>query len=172
MIKREDSSLKIYLKPGELVVAEEPVIITTILGSCISVTMFHPRTGAGAICHAMLPLGGNSDSLKYVDTSMRYMVRFFDHLKITRDEVQAKLFGGADMFASVQASKYSISVGWQNISVAMRCLERYGLVLEASDVGGKKGRKLIFESATGSVMIKKMSGQPRLPIALMRGDLG
>jgi chemotaxis protein CheD len=164
MMKREDSLLeKIYLKPGELVIAEEPVMVTTVLGSCISVTMFHPGTGAATICHGMLPSGGKSNSFKYVDSSVRHMVSFFDRLKISREELQVKLFGGADMFSCTQQSVRSLTVGWQNITVANRCLEEYGLMPTASDVGGKKGRKLIFKTDSGVVFIKKMSGQDRIP---------
>ena len=157
---------KIYLKPGELVVAEAPVMVTTVLGSCISVTMFQPTTGVAAICHGMLPNGGKSESFKYVDSAIRYMVRYFDSLKISRGEIQVKLFGGADMFTSTQPSVRNLTVGWQNISVAIRCLEEYGLILAASDVGGKRGRKLVFKSDTGFVYIKKMIGQDRIPTPL------
>jgi chemotaxis protein CheD len=154
---------KVYLKPGELVITEEPVIVTTVLGSCVSVTMFHPRTGAAAICHGMLPNGGNSDSFKYVDTSLRYMVKYFDRSKITRKEILVKLFGGADMFNSAQSGVRNLTVGWQNILVATRCLEEYGLVPTASDVGGRRGRKLVFKTDTGTVFIKKINEQALMP---------
>ncbi len=164
MMTCENSILeKIYLKPGELVIAEEPVMVTTVLGSCISVTMFHPRTGAAAICHGMLPNGGKSKSFKYVDTSLRYMMKFLDHLKISRMEIEIKLFGGADMFSSGESTMRGLTVGCQNISVATRCLEECGLVPVASDVGGRKGRKLIFKTDTGVVLIKKMSNLDQIP---------
>ncbi len=161
---REDSLLgKIYLKPGELVITGELVMVTTVLGSCVSVTMFHPRTGAAAICHGMLPNGGKSDSFKYIDSSLRYMVGYFDSLKITRKEIQVKLFGGADMFNSVQSGVRNLTVGWQNISAATRCLDEYGLVPKVSDVGGCKGRKLVFKTDTGAVFVKKMSEREQMP---------
>ena len=154
---------KIYLKPGELVLTEKPVIVTTVLGSCVSVTMFYPRTGAAAICHGMLPNGGKSDSFKYIDTSLRYMVNYFDRLKITRKEIQVKIFGGADMFNSVQQGVRNLTVGWQNISVATRCLDEHGLIPKATDVGGRRGRKLVFKTDTGDVFIKKMSEREQMP---------
>ena len=153
---------KMYLKPGELIMSENPVMITTVLGSCVSVTMFHPRTGVAAICHGMLPNGGTSENFKYVDSSLRYMVLYFRHLEISRKELQVKLFGGADMFNSGKPGVRNLTVGWQNISVASRCLKEYGLVPTAADVGGRKGRKLIFKTDTGVVYIKKLSDQDRV----------
>ncbi|MGA2108628.1 MAG: hypothetical protein ABSH25_13400 [Syntrophorhabdales bacterium] len=47
--------MKVFLKPGEIYVGEEPAEISTILGSCVSVTMFSKRVRVGAICHALLP---------------------------------------------------------------------------------------------------------------------
>ena len=138
--------------------------MTTVLGSCISVTMFHPATGTASICHAMLPAGRGSDSFKFVDTSISYMVRFFTHLKIARGELEVKLFGGADMFASERPDVTSITVGAQNISAATEYLKKNGLVTTASDVGGRKGRKLVFSTESGIVYIKKMSAEKRIPI--------
>lgn len=66
----------IYLKPGEVVVARKPVLVSTVLGSCVAVTMFSPDCGFGAICHAMLPdSAGRCEDLRYVDTALRHIHR-------------------------------------------------------------------------------------------------
>ena len=107
-MNHEDLPLeKIYLKPGELMVAEEPVMVTTVLGSCVSVTMFHPETGAAAICHAMLPHGGTATALSM---SMPQCIIWSDisGMEIPRKEIQVKLFGGADMFNSVGAGRRTL----------------------------------------------------------------
>ncbi len=44
-----------YLRPGELHIADHPGIVTTVLGSCVSVTMFSRRREVGAICHGLMP---------------------------------------------------------------------------------------------------------------------
>jgi len=159
---------KIYLKPGELVIAEEPVMVTTVLGSCISVTMFHPKSGTAAICHAMLPKGDGSASFKYVDTSINHMVKFFKFRKIRGNEIEVKLFGGADMFKSSTANVRNLTVGWQNIAIATECLKRCGLVSSAIDTGGRRGRKLIFKTDSGAVFIKKMNSQELDQVPLCR----
>lgn len=147
---------KMYLKPGELVLTEEAIMVTTVLGSCVSVTMYHPESGIAAICHAMLPRGGGSTSFKYVDTAVQHMAAYFSRRKIRRDEIQAKLFGGADMFNSGRPSVRNLTVGWQNIATANQCLQTLGLSPSATDVGGKQGRKLIFTTDTGAVFLKKL----------------
>ena len=41
------------LQPGELYLARSPAILRTILGSCVGVTFWSARLGAGALCHAL-----------------------------------------------------------------------------------------------------------------------
>ena len=154
---------KIYLKPGELVVTEEPVMVTTVLGSCVSVTMYNARLRAAAICHGMLPHGGISDNFKYVDTALRYMIDYFRKRDIGRKEIEVKVFGGADMFNTVGSSTRNFTVGWQNISAATSFLQEYGMAPTASDVGGKKGRKLIFTTDTGIVYLKRLNDRDQIP---------
>lgn len=134
-------------------------MVTTVLGSCISVTMFHQQSGTAAICHAMLPRGDGSTSFKYVDTAVQHMAAYFSRRKIRRDEIQAKLFGGSDMFSNGRPSVRSLIVGWQNIATAKQSLLALGLSPSATDVGGQKGRKLIFTTDTGTVFLKKLNHQ-------------
>jgi chemotaxis protein CheD len=53
--------VKVFLKPGELYLGKRPVVISTILDSCLSITMFNARLGVGGICDALL---SNDSELK------------------------------------------------------------------------------------------------------------
>ena len=55
MAEPESGCRRSICSPGELVLAREPTILATILGSCIGVTFWSARLGIGALCHAMLP---------------------------------------------------------------------------------------------------------------------
>jgi chemotaxis receptor (MCP) glutamine deamidase CheD len=70
--------MNLFLKPGEVCISREPAVVTTILGSCIAVTMFNERLKIGGICHALLPKHPPSKRWKefhYVDSSILYMVK-------------------------------------------------------------------------------------------------
>jgi len=45
----------INLQPGDIFISEKSALISTLLGSCVAVTMFSPRLGVGAISHGILP---------------------------------------------------------------------------------------------------------------------
>lgn len=152
----ESHTHNIYLKPGEIVVAKEPVLVSTVLGSCIAVTLFSPGSGAGAICHAMLPdNAGRETDLRYVDTAVRHIFRQLYRYGATSDLV-VKLFGGARVLNVSDSPSPAQSVGEQNVSRALEILDSLGLKITSEDTGGVVGRKLFFCTRSGDVYLRRM----------------
>jgi chemotaxis protein CheD len=153
------------LKPGELFVGEEVAQVETLLGSCVAVVMFSPRTRVGAICHSLLPSCRNEEPCvtsclqgpRFVDCSILRMLDWFLQRGIQRRELVVKLFGGSDMFAAAEDESTRKGIGQQNIERAMQVLEQEGLTLMASDVGGLRGRKIIFRTYTGEIFLKRLN---------------
>ncbi len=143
-------------------IRDRPTIVQTVLGSCVSVTLFHRLMGLGAICHGVLPHGECEAKYKYVDCSIRWMLRKFDAYGIPRDEIEVKLFGGSDLFRAGGEKMSGVPVGEQNIEVARRILRAENVFLLASDVGGSHGRKLFFNTRTGEVLLSHLreTGEP------------
>jgi len=157
--------IQIYLKPGDIYTSDEPALISTLLGSCVSVTMFNPRLKAGAICHGLLPSCKGKkpceceqycrEGKRYVDCSIMRMLEWFMLKDVEREEIDVKLFGGSDMMGSGKMSSKA-TVGQQNISRALQVLEVEGLRIAASDVGGPRGRKILFSTHTGEILLKRL----------------
>lgn len=152
---------KVYLKPGEMCFCQVPVLVTTILGSCVAVTMWSPRLGLAAICHAVQPVcpkiakGCPEHCMKkyhYVSCVIPEMIHLMTSRGAMADELEVKLFGGA----AVLATPASQSVGRQNIEMARSVLRDNGLRLKVHQVGGQHGRKLIFNTHTGEVLLKRI----------------
>ncbi len=153
-----------YLKPSELFVSRNAVAVTTVLGSCISVTMFHRGLGIGAICHAMLPqcsqikcVADCADRFKYVNCVIPGMVQKLCKPGIKLRDIEVKLFGGADTMGSEAGKSRIQSVGRQNMEMAVKVIQSEGLHLKISNVGGCFGRKIIFYSHTGQVLLKRLN---------------
>ena len=150
----------LFLKPGQIMVSSEPLLVTTLLGSCVSVTMFSQRLQLGGICHAQLPGGGDPPGAerqkhpgKFVDCAIREMLGRLLAQGALRGELEVKLFGGSDMFDSRGRLR---SVGRQNTEMALRILEREGVRVSNQDLGGERGRKIIFHTHTGAVFLKRL----------------
>jgi chemotaxis protein CheD len=151
----------IYLKPGEIHFAKDPAKIITVLGSCISIIMYTRIRKIGSICHAVMPSLESArvnthlmrDAFQYVDSSVEWMLSKFEEAGVKRSDIEVKLFGGAEISVPQKGSK-SIAVGRKNVEAAIKIIEHKKLKLKAWNVGGNRGRKLIFYTDTGEVNIK------------------
>jgi chemotaxis protein CheD len=152
---REEELPVIYLKAGEMHYADKPSLVITVLGSCLSVTMHDRKAGIGGICHGLLP--GCGQGFRFVDCSIRQMLRLFEKAGSRRRDIEVKCFGGADMFTRTIEKKGIVSVGRQNIRTAEETLAREGIRIVKQDVGGLGGRKVFFYTHTGEVLLKRLS---------------
>lgn len=148
---------RIYLKPGDIYFSMRPSVVTTVLGSCVSVTMFSAGHGCGAICHAVLPEGKDpGDTCRYVDSAIKRMLRSFERRGIDPLLLEVKLFGGSDVLPACPQREAGMSVGRQNIESALKVLEQQRLRVTASDLGGPRGRKIVFFTHTGEILLKRL----------------
>lgn len=146
---------------GEAIVARNPTAVTTVLGSCVAVTFYCPLTRIGAIFHALMPTlaapgrrVAEVEAYKYVDEAIRRTATNLYRHGVRRPDLVCKVFGGANaMFAE------QFGVGRKNVLSAFETLERERLRVAASDVGGDRGRKLVYLTHTGEVFLKRLSPQ-------------
>lgn len=152
----------VFLKPGEVVVSRRPVLVSTVLGSCVAVTMFSSVSGIGAICHAMLPaiVAGQHHDLRYVDKAIRYIYRKIIEYG-AQDDLIIKLFGGAQVLALNYAG-FRGTIGEQNVARAQEIIALLGLTIDNADTGGLFGRKLFFSTLDGSVYVRRMGPKSSL----------
>lgn len=153
------------LQPGELYLSRSPAILRTILGSCVGVTFWSRRLGAGALCHGVLPrcpasgpgTFNPSESHRYVDSSIRYLARQFDELGACRSELEVKVFGGSDVLPVDRSTGARPTVGAQNCAAALEVLAEEGFTVSASDLGGPRGRRIHFHTGTGEVLLHRLA---------------
>ncbi len=155
------------IDPGHLVVSRYPQIVKTVLGSCVSIVMYHPRTRLCGISHALLPSsnypqkscedcvahckrGLGKERFRYVDCSTRYLYSQFRNLKIPRKEIVIKLFGGAKALKHVERN-----IGEENVAMAHLVLRELGLSIDAEETGGTQGCTIRVNSDSGEVILRR-----------------
>lgn len=148
-----------YLLPGEIYKSDKPIMVNTVLGSCISVTMYSKRKNFGMICHGMLPSSQEAfkcddNCMRYIDCCILHMHETFIKKDITPDETEVKIFGGSDMFES---NRNVETIGSKNIASAVQCLNDLNYRIAAKDIGGQFTRKLYFSTESGIVYVRKIS---------------
>lgn len=75
---------------------------------------------------------------------------------VKRTEIECKLFGGSELLLSFWTIDEKMSVGKQNAAMASKIIRNEGLTLISQDLGGTKARKIIFDTTTGEVMLKRI----------------
>ncbi|MCP4595461.1 MAG: chemotaxis protein CheD [Neptuniibacter sp.] len=145
----------VKVKPGDFYVSNSGIVITTVLGSCISACIHDPVAGYGGLNHFMLPDSGTQGDL---DRSMRYglfaMEQLINELMkhgCQRERMQVKLTGGGDMMGGL-----TTRIGQQNIDFILKYIQDEGLSLEASDLGGDQARRVAYFPTEGRMLVNKL----------------
>ena len=153
---------KVFLHTGDCYLAVKPTLVTTVLGSCVAVTLCEPKRQVGVICHAFLPDSskhtGDKDpqACRYVDTALENMLSGMTKLGIPLKSLEVKIFGGAGGINTTNSNQSAYSVGQRNVLMAKAILEAHGLRVANMNVGGNFGRKLHFLSHSGDVWLKRL----------------
>lgn len=150
----------VTLSPGELFFGGGQTVINTLLGSCVAITLWHPRQRIGGMCHYLLTdrsQYGRSDghpSGYYATDAIEYFLDEVGQSGCRPRDFEVKLFGGGNMFDGVQAKTSSINVAQVNVAEGQRLLQENGFAVKAADVGGVRYRKIYFELASGDVWVQ------------------
>jgi chemotaxis protein CheD len=153
--------LEIFLQPGDCYFGDRDTRIRTVLGSCVSMTFWHPQFAVGGMCHYMLPSregerrsdGGPRPDGRYADEAMALLMKEIDAIGAPHREYQVKLFGGGNMFPETRKSS-NAHVGQRNVEVARMLVKKHGFVSMAEHLGGIGHRNIIFDVWNGDVWVK------------------
>jgi chemotaxis protein CheD len=143
-----------YLHPGRLFVSPDPVAVTTILGSCVAVCLFDPVARVGGVSHHVLHHGPEdaTDSLRFGSVAVPELIEQVLGIGAKREKLRAKLFGGARVLGP--GKKTGLHLGAKNVEVARQLLSAFVIPVVAEDVGGQRGRKLIFHTEGGRAWVR------------------
>ena len=149
----------VVLRPGDFYFGGGQTRISTLLGSCVSITLWHPRKHIGGMCHYMMTeRSRTADSAldgRYASEAFALFLQHVDAAGTRPGEYQAKLFGGANMFTG-DASK--MDIGQRNIELGRSLLSSQHIALIAEHVAGNGRRKLHFDLWSGDVWLSFPEG--------------
>jgi chemotaxis protein CheD len=160
--------LAININPGGWTVRSERPI-ATLLGSCVAVCFHDPGLGLAGMNHFLLPSRSSGESDDDVvlsgDYAMEVLLNAMYARGAQRGRLVAKAFGGGNIVNSIQ-----MAIGERNGQFAREWLEREGIPLVASDLGGAWSRKVIIDPASGDVFCRRTPvNQPEV-LAMARAE--
>ncbi|MHB1586913.1 MAG: hypothetical protein ACYCRH_09315 [Acidiferrobacteraceae bacterium] len=147
---------RISIPVGGLHASHAPVLLDTVLGSCISVCLYDRVACVGGMNHFMLPSGASSDnptSARYGVYAMELLINELMKKGGDRRRFQAKVFGGGHV---LRIRERFDGVPQQNIEFIRRFLIMEQIPLIKEDVGGDYPRRILFYSHTGQAFRKRL----------------
>jgi len=130
-----------------------------ILGSCAGVFFFDSTLKIGGATHFMLPQhGAGQPSPRYGDVAIAGLLQTFLSWGSRRQDLHAKVFGGASMLQALQGGRSQIgNIGKRNVEVAFELLGQESVPIVEKDVLGNRGRKVAAVSDTGEISLEFLS---------------
>ena len=152
--KHESEAAK--LLPGEYFVSTRPMVLVTVLGSCVAACIRDTRLGIGGMNHFMLPDTESEDLAKggarYGTYAMEVLVNHLLKLGARREHLEAKVFGGGDVLPGLTQA----NVGHKNSAFVVHYLQRERVRIAARDLADLHPRKVYYFPATGRALIKRL----------------
>ncbi len=148
----------VKLLPGEYYVTAKNMLLTTVLGSCVSVCLRDSTVGIGGMNHFMLPgeaetgSRGTGEAMRYGVGAMEVLLNELLEAGARRDRLEAKVFGGGAVLANMSM----LNVGERNADFILRHLQQAQVRITAQDLRGSQARRINYFPASGRVTLRKL----------------
>lgn len=130
--------------------------IRTVVGSGIALTLYDRRRQLGGMthyCRAKREEGSRSTAM-YAAPAIFALVKMLVDSGSRIEDLEAQLYGGA---SNPKGRHFERGLHERNIQIGFELLNKYRIKVVGVDVGGYRGRKVGFHSATGEVAIAKVN---------------
>ncbi len=142
-----------HLEPGYILVPDNSVSISAVIGSGVSICMFDRKKRIGGMNHFIFPYiatKGKTTAL-YGNIATIALLKMMLARESSIKSLEAQIYGGA-----YHPETVSENIGRENIEIARKILLKNQISITSQDVGGEKGRKVIFNTNTNEVAILKV----------------
>jgi len=164
------STSAVKLLPNEFYVTAEPLMLTTVLGSCVAACLRDPVAGVGGMNHFMLPENHDAEaasipaSMRYGAYAMEVLINELLKAGAVRERLQAKVFGGG----AVLEAMHHTHIGARNADFVLDYLARENIPVHSHDLNGKVARRINYFPRDGRAMVRKMVTTPRQDVVARR----
>lgn len=147
----------VKILPGEYYATARPMLIVTVLGSCVAACIRDRTSGIGGMNHFMLPnVNDNGEpvnaSARYGTFAMEILINQLLKMGARRQNMEAKVFGGGNVLKGFTVA----NVGERNSLFVREFLIAEKIPIVAEDLLDIYPRKVYFFPDTGKVLVKKL----------------
>jgi chemotaxis protein CheD len=146
-----------FLHWGQLVVDASGASLVTIVGSCVAVCLWDSAHRVGGMSHYLLPEAPLAQARpakpwSYGDLALPELMRQLEAIGSAPSFITARVFGGA----AIANRNDTRGPGARNAAFARDWLAGRGIKVVAQDLGGRRGRNLVFDTDTGEVAVRAL----------------
>ena len=142
---------------------EEPTKIKAILGSCVTVTIWHSKSKLCGMCHYLLcqeynkistanSAANNAEKYRYGESALDYLFKKMSAFHPI-NECELALFGGSNMYVSTMKP----SIGDMNVAYAYTWAKKNKLQFMQEDTLGNVGRSIHLDLTNGNIEVHRYS---------------
>ena len=146
---------EVTISIGGVYASGEPMVVKTLLGSCVAVCLHDAVRGVGGMNHFMLPWGNGvgDDAGRFGVHAMDLLISAIMKAGGDRRQLVAKVFGGANL---LDVKGPVVDIPRQNVEFAQTFLEDEGIPIVGTDVGGRHARQVHFHTRPGRAFVKRV----------------
>jgi chemotaxis protein CheD len=160
--EREFARNAVKLLPGEFFVSGDDIVLSTVLGSCISACMWDRNAQVGGMNHFMLPGDANRGGAepdpiglagRYGVFAMEQLINELLKRGARKPNLEVKLFGGGAVLRNFTA----LNVGERNAEFVLEFLRMEGIRVASQDLLDVFPRRVAFFPVSGRALCRKLA---------------
>ncbi len=162
-LKHLPSDLDLFvIHPGEFYCSSKPLIIQTLLGSCVSACLYDRENSVAGMNHFLLaaprypkahPPLLLCEAGRYGINSMELLINDMMKKGAIRSQIRAKVFGGAAVLDFDEKDDF-FKISDINQKFIIEFLKTEKIFLDAVDLGGNRGRIIYFNTKNMDVILR------------------
>lgn len=148
----------LFLRPGQwwFGSAQDRIrSVSTVLGSCIAITLWHPQLRLGGMCHFLLPRREGARAqfdARYGEEAIQLLIAAVKEVGTSPEQYEIGVFGGANMFAGDPS--VTVDIGALNARFALDALRNRELSPSRVELLGSAHRHISLYVVDGSVAVR------------------
>ncbi len=151
---------EVNVKIGTIEVGKSPLILKTVLGSCVAVILYDQVTKIGGMIHIFLPYkkNRNEPESRFADTGVPKLLNDVIALGAKKANLNAYIVGGGNLFKKFKKTT-TPTIAEQNVSAAKEALLKERIMVIDCSVGKDHGYKVSFDLETADLDIIDLIAQ-------------
>jgi len=146
---------KIFVQPGYVCIPEKISILCGVAGSGVIVVLHDVKERFGGMCYFVRYESDKSlySSTYYASPALISLIKELEKKGSKTFNMEAHVYGGAE---NRDAKGFVEGLGVKNIAAAENILMENNISISGKEIGGNRGRKVVFNSGSGEIIVAKV----------------